>query len=488
MADVVVQSDQAWRIETHGVDEIYAKDRHGKPRDLFWVWLAGQLSFSGFVIGQLFTQMGLNVWESLAIAVFVGGAFLILGLASLPGPRAGTGTLMITRSVFGVKGNTLPALLSWLNMLGWESITMVLTVYALGSLISALGWNWGNGVTMTLLSLAVSVIVTFSIPILGHQTIMVMQRLLAYGLGILSIILLFVIFPHVNWSYQPPVNALWAKGLWPTMIFAGSIGLMSTVFSWTNFSADYSRYLPEDTPRSAIIKSTWLGSGVAGVFVLVAGTLLGTFVNPKAFAANPVSAIMNVLPHWYVIPFLLVVIGGQITSNYLNAYSSSLSFLAIGFRIKRYQSALIDAAISIGISVYILFFAPQFVAFFTNFLSLSIVFMGPWTAMYIVHYFLSKGHYDSESFFIHNHSGAYWFHRGYNWSALAIFFVSALVAFSTVNSTMWVSPLSKTFLDGMDLSAYTGPLVAAALYTLYWQRNRNHHVISASVPDNLVEG
>ncbi|MDA8194699.1 MAG: cytosine permease [Thermaerobacter sp.] len=467
--NAVATGDAVFHVETHGIDVIDAKARHGKPKELFWVWLAGQLTFSGFIIGQLFTQMGLSLWESLAVSALCALSFVILGWASLPGSKAGTATLTITRAIFGVKGNVVPSLFSWLNMVGWEAVTTVLTVYAFLSVFGVVGLP-ANGTGPLVAAIILSIVLTFSIPILGHATVVVMQRILAYGVGVLSVVLFFVIAPHVHWNYAPAASAMWTSGLTTTMIFALSIGLMSTVLSWTNYASDYTRYLPKDSNGKQIVMYTWLGSGLAAFVVLALGVMLGTITNPKMYASNPVGAIMAVLPHWYVLPFLAVTILGQVTANYLNAYSSAMSFLAMGFRIKRYQSAILDATVAILVALYALFFAPQFLSFFINFLSLSVLVIGPWTAMFIVHYWLSRGRYDSHSLVLMSPKSAYWYQNGWNWSALGIFLASAFLALWTVNSTLWVSPLSKTLFGGMDLSSFSGPIIAGLLYALYYKK------------------
>ena len=37
-------SDRPWSIETHGIDAIPDQERHGWPRDLFWIWFAANIS------------------------------------------------------------------------------------------------------------------------------------------------------------------------------------------------------------------------------------------------------------------------------------------------------------------------------------------------------------------------------------------------------------------------------------------------------------
>ncbi|MCY0881995.1 MAG: cytosine permease, partial [Firmicutes bacterium] len=386
-----------------------------------------------------------------------------------PGPQAGTATLTITRAVFGVKGNRLPSTFSWINNVGWEAVSAVLSVYALLALFHVLSLP-SSGVGPILSAILVSVVLTFGIPILGHETVVVMQRILAYILGALSLVLMVIIFPHVKWNYQPPASDLWADGTIMTMLFALSIGLMSTVFSWTNYAADYSRYLKKSTPAGEIVKYTWLGSGLAAAIELVLGVMLGTMVNPTLFSSNPVGAIMAVIPSWYVVPFLLVVIMGLVSSNYLNSYSSGMSFLAIGFRLKRYKSVILDSSIAIVITLYALFVAKGFLGFFENFLGLSILVIGPWTGMYLADFLARKGHYDSRALMDFTPHGRYWYTGGVNWAAIGTFLLSSFLAFWTVNSTLWVSPLSKSLLGGADLSAFVAPLAGFLLYRAFVQR------------------
>ncbi|PSR35349.1 MAG: allantoin permease [Sulfobacillus benefaciens] len=468
--------DRAFHVETNGINIIPEGERHGKPRELFNVWLAAELSFSAIIIGELFTAMGLNILESLAVSAVCVGSFVILGWASLPGAKTGTATLTITRAIFGIKGNRLPAAFSWINNVGWEAVNMVLTVYALLALFRVLSLP-SAGILTTLMAIIVGVVLTFSIPILGHETVVVMQRVLAYILGALSLMLIVVILPHVHWNFQPSPSALWASGPLTTMIFALSIGLMSTVFSWTNYASDYTRYMPSHNAGSAIVRYTWLGSGLAAGIELVLGVLLGSFVSPKAFAANPVGAIMAVLPTWYVVPFLIVVIVGLVSANYLNSYSSGMSFLAIGVRMKRHVSVVFDSVIAVAITLYALFIAQGFLAFFQNFLGLSILVIGPWTGMFLADFVTRKGHYDRLALVDTTSSGRYWYSKGTNWTAITILLLSSFLALWTVDSTLWESPVSKALLGGMDLSAFVGPLAGFVLYKGFVARSTSVSVL-----------
>src|SRR6476660_6733781 len=94
--------DEFGKIEVYGIDIIPDEYRHGTPRDLFWPWFAANSTFINMIAGGVLVLYGLNVWQGLSIVLVGSFAFLIVGLCSLPGPRAGTATLIISRAPFGL--------------------------------------------------------------------------------------------------------------------------------------------------------------------------------------------------------------------------------------------------------------------------------------------------------------------------------------------------------------------------------------------------
>lgn len=460
---LIPEVDEAFHIETHGIDIISPQERHGSPRQLFWVWISATFTISNVIIGQLFPALGLSLWDSLAVAVICSISYVAVGLSSIQGPVAGTATLTISRASFGVRGNVIPALLSWVVLVGWESVTVVLTVTSL-LLVAQLLHLPHTGAVVTLAAMGIALILTFSVPILGHATIMKMQRILAYAMGVFVLVMIPLILPKVNWAFAPSSSHLAAHGVLATFVLACSIGIMGSSLSWPNYASDYSRYFPADTPPKAIIKYTTLGAGIGSFIFMSLGILLGSFVSPALFSANPMLGTMGVLPVWYAFPFLFLVVVGQIANNYMNSYSSSMSFLAMGVHLPRYWSVVIDAVISSLIALYALFLAPGFLSFFENFLSLSILFLGPWTGIFITHYFLFRGRYDSPSLVTMSAKNRYWYSKGANPAGFIALITGAFAAFWTVNSALWVSPFSTHFLGSMDLSAFVGPIVASAVY------------------------
>ncbi len=456
-----VQKDVAFKVETEGNGVIAEDRRHGMPRELFFVWFSAVLTFTGVVTGQLLTSLGLNVWESLFVALLCSISFAVLGFASATGPKGGTVTLTISRAAFGTHGNKVPAFFSWMTAVGWESVTMVLTAWAILSLGQYVGLP-STGTVPTVIALMITLVLTYSVPILGHATLVTMQRILAFILAACAIVVVFAVLPKVDWSFSTPVKDMAASGVFPTFLLALSIGLASTFYGWVNFAADYSRYLPVSTPTRRIVGVTFAGGGIANFVMMGLGVLLGTFINPTAFANNPVGAIAKAIPVWAAVPFLIVVVIGDICANYLNAYSSGMSFLSMGIRLRRHNAVVVDGIICTAIAIYALFISTDFVSFFQNFLDLMITFIGPWATIFLVHHHLVKGKYDAGG--LTGTNEAYWYSSGVNWRAMAAFIIGVAATFFTANSAMWVSPLSTAWFGGADLTAYAAPIVTGLIY------------------------
>ncbi len=100
--------DEFGKIEVYGIDIIPDEHRHGSPRELFWPWFGANSTFINMIAGGVLILYGLNLWQGLSIVVVGSLAYLIVGLCSPPGPRAGNATLIISRAPFGLRGNSIP--------------------------------------------------------------------------------------------------------------------------------------------------------------------------------------------------------------------------------------------------------------------------------------------------------------------------------------------------------------------------------------------
>ncbi|HEY9324049.1 MAG TPA: cytosine permease, partial [Agromyces sp.] len=90
-------------------------DRHGRARDLFWVWAAPNVSVLNFTIGATMILLGLELWQAILVIVAGSLPWVFPGILAIAGPAAGTSGSVITRALYGVIGNKLVvAFTGWL--------------------------------------------------------------------------------------------------------------------------------------------------------------------------------------------------------------------------------------------------------------------------------------------------------------------------------------------------------------------------------------
>jgi purine-cytosine permease-like protein len=452
--------NELWRIEQHGIDAIPDDERSGRARDLLWVWFGGNVSLTYIIVGGALVGLGLGFWAALGATVLGNLLFVVVGLGGVPGPRAGTATMVVSRAAFGLRGNLVPTALAWLTVVGWQAVFLVLSAFAAFSLAGEVGIQAGTGVKLVLL--AALVVITYGAAVLGHATIMFLQKIFTFLLGaiMIGVAIQVVAKGHVN--YAP--TQLAASGQLATFCL-GTIIVAALPLSLSNYPADYSRYLPRATSARAIIGWTVLGNLIPAIAISIVGVLAASAAN----LTDPVGGLKPLLASWYFAPFLIVVIGGSVTNNFLNTYTSGLTLLALGIRLPRWKTIIIDCVIATAASVYAIFFY-DFTTAFTEFLSLMIIWIAPWCAVFLVDGMIRRFHY-STSDLLAREGGRYWFAGGVNRAGFASFLLGAVATFFTTNAAKWHSPLSTHVLGGADLSIPVGMLVAGGTYYALQRRD-----------------
>jgi NCS1 family nucleobase:cation symporter-1 len=445
--------DATWRIEQHGINVIPERDRHGHPRELFSVWLAANVVLTYIISGALLILFGLSFWQAV-LAVLLGNVlYVLVGLCGVPGPRTGTATMVISRASFGLRGNYGPAFLAWLTAVGWQAVNLVLGAFALFALADEIGITPTNTVKGILLG--VLTLVTYVVAILGHATIVSLQRWLTVVLGALMIGVAVQVIPDADFGF--PGGELAASNTLATFIL-GVILVAALPLSWVNYAADYTRYLPRDSSGKAITFWSSLGGAIPAVGIALVGIMAAT----AADLTDPVGGFEPLLASWYFVPFLIVVVGGSIANNFLNTYTSGLTLLALGVPVRRWKTIPIDGVLATAASVYAIFF-HDFTQTFIEFLALMIIWLAPWCAIYLVDAWITRATYEPEDL-LRTKGGRYWFRNGFNSPALLAWVAGMGAAALLTNSTRLQSPVATDLLGGADLSIVTGLLVAGGLY------------------------
>ncbi|MEU2715582.1 cytosine permease [Streptomyces sp. NPDC007205] len=379
------------QLETHGLDVIGDADRKGTPRTLFWPWFGANVSVLGLSYGAFAFGFGISFWQALAAGVLgIVVSFLLCGFIAVAGKRGSAPTMVLSRAAYGVRGNRLPSVISWLLTVGWETVLTALATLATATVFSRLGW--GGGTETKVVALIVVAALTVVGGVMGFDLIMRLQTAITVITGVLTLVYVALVADHVHWSTVSAVPAGSAQE------FVGALVFMMTGFGlgWVNAAADYSRYLPRSSSSRGVIGWTAFGASVAPLLLLVFGLLLaGSSPSlSKAVAADPIGALTIILPTWFLVPFAVVAVLGLVGGAVLDIYSSGLALLAAGLRVPRYVAAFFDGLLMIAGSVYIVFFAGDFLGQFMGFLTTLGVPIAAWCGIMLADLALRRRDYD----------------------------------------------------------------------------------------------
>jgi purine-cytosine permease-like protein len=360
------------------------------------------------------------------------GSFALVGISSLAGKRSNAPTMTLSRAAFGVKGNLLPGFLSYFVVVGWETVLVSLATLATGTVLERATSIDRN------ISLAIGFLIAASLTIfggvLGHSVIMKLQRLIT-GITVAATLTYIVLtLDEINWDSVFAIKAGSTAGLIGAIIFAiTGIGL-----GWVNCAADYSRYLPRSTSSKSVFGWTVLGASIVPIALVIYGSALSGSSKElsDAIAMDPIGALTQLLPTWFLIPFALFAILGLVGGAILNLYSSGLTLISIGVKVKRPVAAGIDGTIMFFGTIYIVWFATDFFAPFQGFLITLGVPVAVWSAIFVADVVLRKRDYVEADLF--SESGRY---GRVNPIAIALVAIGSIVGWGFVTNTFagWLS-------------------------------------------------
>ncbi|MCY7400725.1 MAG: allantoin permease, partial [Nocardioides sp.] len=144
-------------------------------------------------------------------------------------------------------------------------------------------------------------------------------------------------------------------------------------------------------------------------------------------AGDPIGTLATLLPTWFLIPFLLAAILSLVSGAVLGIYSSGLTLLSLGVNLKRPQAAAVDGVLLTIGTIYVVFFADNFINPFQSFLITLGVPLAAWAGIMIADIALRKRDYDEAALF--DASGRY---GAFDWTAIGTMAVASIVGWGLV--------------------------------------------------------
>lgn len=453
-------------LETRTIDVVPDSERHGRPSSQFTLWFGANMQITAIVDGALAVVFGADAfWAIIGLTIgnILGG--IVMALHSAQGPRMGLPQMISSRAQFGVLGAAVPLVLVLV-------IVMYLGFAATGTVLSGQAINRILGVDATWVGIVIFGLLTATVAILGYRFI--------HHLGRIATVVGFVGFTYLG------IRVLGGLDLGAvvtgadfdivTFLLAISLGA-GWQLTFGPYVADYSRYLPRDTPARQTFWATWLGSVIGSSWAMALGALIASLPSAAkgGFLSNQVGFIGDLAGGGLIaLVIYLVIVTGKLTVNSLNAYGgfmctvTTISAFTGSARMSRAARAAVICGF-LAVSVIIALAASaDFLVYFRNFVLLLLMVFTPWSAINLVDYYLiSKERFDIPA--LYDPSGRY---GGWNWVALGSYAAGVVIQIPFLAQTLYTGPITE-LLGGADISWIIGLFGTAALYYLLAKRHSN---------------
>ena len=429
-------------VETTGIEIIDEADRTARPADLFWPWFAANVSVFGISYGSFVLDFGISFWQALLVSIIgIVVSFLLCGLVAVAGKRGSAPTMVISRAAFGVQGQKLPGVVSWIVSIGWETFLAIMATLATATVVQQLGWASGTPVKLIAMLVVAGLIVAASVA--GYHVIMRLQSVLTWLTGVATIAYIAMTLPRVRWDALSDLPA----GSFQQVI--GALVMVMTGFGlgWINIAADWSRYQSRDASSASIVGWNTLGGALAPSLLVAYGIgLAGSDEDLSAgIVTDPVGTLATILPTWFLVPFLLAAVLALVSGAVLGIYSSGLTLLSLGVRIPRPAAAGIDGLLLTLGTIYVVFFAENFLGPFQSFLITLGVPLAAWAGIFLSDLALRRRDYDEEALF--DARGRY---GSVDWISIGTMVLTSVIGWGLVTNAMPESTWNNCLL-------YTSP-------------------------------
>ncbi|MGU3647133.1 purine-cytosine permease family protein [Microbacterium sp. C23T] len=452
--------DAATQPETRGIELIGAGERHGRARDLFFVWAAPSVSILNFTIGATLVLLGLELWQAVLVVLAASALWVFPGVIAISGPAAGTSGSVITRAIYGVIGNKpVVAFTGWLIGAVFLALTWLASSFLGADLLAGMGLT--DPVVVPIAVTLVISVLTVIVAVYGHALILRVYSWLAIVLAAIFVTVTAFILPQVDWSYHP-AEPLTGVPLWSAVTIGFTI-IASAPISYIN-SPDIARYLPRSTKPSHIIAATALGGALPGIVFTVVGALLATAISAVAMHAGIESALLGLLPDWLGPVLVIGVVVNTIALNGMTTYTSSMALQAIGLPIRRIPAAIVVGLIGTALTIYLVL-STSFLDAVNLMLQFLVIVSAPTMAVFVADVALRRNRYDGVELFDEGRGGRFWYSGGWGVPGMAAVVLGGIATALCLSTEVWTGPIAEG-LGYIDLSVPVGMLVSALVYAV----------------------
>lgn len=452
-------------IEKHSLSFVPEEERHGKAKDLFYVWFSANMDILVIVTGAMAIGFGLNIlWALIAVILgnVVGGVFM--ASHSAQGPKLGIPQMVQSRAQFGVFGAILPLILVIGMYLGAFLSCGLLGAQAVHSAIPSISVN---------VALIIMGIVTIFITVYGYDLIHKVEKYLAIlfliVFGIATIIALRLPFPSHSLALTTGFNL-------PHFIIMTSIAATYQM-TYAPYVADYSRYLPKKTSSAATFWYSYAGNVIGCTWMMILGVLLASGIHNYT---NDASGYLSKLFGPFSSIMYLSIVLGIIAIQVLNLYGAFMStittveaFIKINDSVKMRFSVV--GIIAVVGTILAMSGQNAFMTIWSDFMLFLQYFLLPWSAINLIDfYFLHHGIGDYSLKDMFDVNGKY---GKFNWIALGAYFITIICQIPFMSTSLFEGVIAKA-LQGADIAWAVAFILPVLIYYIPMRKWRGSNVLT----------
>jgi NCS1 family nucleobase:cation symporter-1 len=426
-------------VETRGLDPVPPSARYGDRTRLLSIFFMPNLTASMFFAGTLATAsfIGLNfAWAMVAIVAGNLVACLPVGILGIIGARTGMAQLPLARLPFG-RSVILPALLNWGTNILWDGLNCLFGAEALHVLLGTPFWG----------GLLIVIAAQTALSFVGYEAIHLFGKVASVLVSAIFIAITVKCISVGSISFHAQTHGGASVGGFILMV---SI-VMSYTFTWAPYASDYTRYLPSDTPGSAIVWRMVAGNAFSAIWLETIGLIAS-----KSLTDQTSAGIYNFLGKGAFGAFAMIaVVLSNVGADAMDDYSGALSLQAAGVRIARPLSAALVAAGGFGVALWM--DHGNFQTRLTNLLLFLGYWIGPFAGIVLADWWARKGR-------VHPAQLVSLRYLPTGWQAVVSILVGFGVSVPFMDSSLYVGPIASGPLHGGDIAYIVGFFVAGLVY------------------------
>ncbi len=460
----------ATRIERHGIESIPDADRSASILDFARICWGGANSLATAVLGAFPIMFGLSFWqgvEATIIGLSVGA--LVLAPMSIFGPINGTNNAVSSSAHFGVVGRIVGSFLSLLTAIAFFAIS----VWSSGDAVVGAAermFHIHSSSALVALAYAVFASSVLVVCIFGFRLMLLVNKVAVIASSLLFVCGLMAFWGDFRAGY-PGAHLHWGQHEYGVAFISSTLVVLANPISFGAFLGDWTRYLPRNTHKAALMGATvaaQLLTLLPFLFGLATATIIARRAPDYLAGADYTGGLIMISPTWFCAPLLILAVVSGMSTGTTSLYGTGLDFSSVLPRLSRPQATLLIGVVACALVFIGRFYFSLFDSL-TTFVSLIVVTTTPWMVIMMIGYLVRRGFYLPEAMQVFNRGqtgGPYWFTVGWNIPGMSAWMISSVLALMMVNIPGHFVGLLGNAAGGIDLSLLAALVLPAVLYPI----------------------